>query len=92
MTFRGTVVPISKKAQLISKHPSIVKSKDGRIFQGDKDSLDVDIGGVLDQMDDTAPMRQPSTSEKVRQRDRNATLIDHLSESNEHTLFKMLHR
>ena len=42
VTFRGNIVPVSKKAQVISSHPSIVKTKDGKIFQGGATAQHID--------------------------------------------------
>ena len=34
VTFRGNLVPVSRRSQVVSHHPSITKAKDGRIHQG----------------------------------------------------------
>ena len=34
VTFQGSLVPISKKAQVITSHPSMVKTRSGRVFKG----------------------------------------------------------
>ena len=34
VTFQGSLVPVSKKHQVISSHPSMVKTRSGRVFKG----------------------------------------------------------
>ena len=34
VTFQGSLVPISKKAQVITSHPSMTKTRSGKVFKG----------------------------------------------------------